>query len=417
MIKILIFIIIVVFFNGCDKSMVSKDEVIATNLEKGNFKTEVYNLYIEKQDYTLSKYEPDSNCYTGIYLEGKEGEFIKGFEDFTNTTSNIYLYNLMLGESFPLSWVLKCYSSFKTPFITIYPPDNKTKMFDRETIRNMAKEFGNLQIPMFVNLYPVSKEVYENYSEYISFFKDAKIYFDIYAPNVSFFWSIDQDYVYETKDLYPGDNYVDWVGINIFENIDSENKLNIVLQELDFFYRMYQDKKPIAISNLAISHFASTSYSYNIDDKIREIYRFYKIIPYKYPRIKMINYINYDNFKCKNKNNNNKQNYLITDNKKILKFYEEVVKDEIFSDNFSFTSGNRKFPQKIKTHIIVYSINEKLLIETKKIDLIKTKDINISEIEKINVDNKEYYDLDEVLRLLNLEKRLDKENNNIIIFS
>ena len=320
MIKIAI-ILLSLLLVGCDTKQ--KQDIVAVNLPKYNLEKNLYNLYV-KEEYQLKKYEPQNSSYLGMYIENTSGDFIKEFEDYTNTKPNVYLYRLKLGESYPMSWVLNCYSNMKMPFITILPPDDKEKFFDRELIKSMAKEFGNLHIPIFVNLYPVD-DILLDKTEYIKFFQDASGYFKLYAPNASLVFSLDKDFVYQVDKFYPGDSYVDWVGIDIYEDIKKDNNLDIMFKELDFIYDKFSKEKPIFL-NLGISHFGSLSYEYNIENKIEELRRYF-YLPKKYNRIKMINYQNYDTF---NTNKINKQNYLITDNKKILNSYTEYANNGIF---------------------------------------------------------------------------------------
>jgi beta-mannanase len=52
--------------------------------------------------------------------------------------------------------------------------------------------------------------------EYTAFFRSAREYFNRYASNAALVWSIDADSLHLMDRHYPGDDYVDWVGINIF---------------------------------------------------------------------------------------------------------------------------------------------------------------------------------------------------------
>ena len=405
--KIILSLMIGIFLVGCNKDI--EEDAVMVNVAKSNQNIELYNVYV-KEDYTLKKYEPEG-VYTGVFLEQTEGEFIKEFEEYTNVKNSIYMYSQKIDESYPLSWVLNCYSNLKTPFITILPSDDEKYIFDTKHLKNLAKDFGNLQIPMFVNIYPVDNSFIGKNTEYIKFLQDAKTYFNLYAPNVCLVFSIDKDLAYNVKDFYPGDNYVDWVGLNIYENIQEHNKLDIMFKELDFFYKSYAYKKPIFL-NLAISHFASTSYNYNIDDKIKELDRYFKYMPSKYERIKMINYINIDTFKTEKVN---KQNYLLTDNKKILNAYEDALNNDIFLDTVIFADNKRKIIQENKLNCLVYKINNNFFIDDRYFQLnnLKIEDIYLQNT--VEIDGKKYYNIENVLKNNNMKMVVDDLNKKVVL--
>ena len=405
--KIILSLMIGIFLVGCNKDI--EEDAVMVNVAKSNQNIELYNVYV-KEDYTLKKYEPEG-VYTGVFLEQTEGEFIKEFEEYTNVKNSIYMYSQKIDESYPLSWVLNCYSNLKTPFITILPSDDEKYIFDTKHLKNLAKDFGNLQIPMFVNIYPVDNSFIGKNTEYIKFLQDAKTYFNLYAPNVCLVFSIDKDLAYNVKDFYPGDNYVDWVGLNIYENIQEHNKLDIMFKELDFFYKSYAYKKPIFL-NIAISHFASTSYNYNIDDKIKELDRYFKYMPSKYERIKMINYINIDTFKTEKVN---KQNYLLTDNKKILNAYEDALNNDIFLDTVIFADNKRKIIQENKLNCLVYKINNNFFIDDRYFQLnnLKIEDIYLQNT--VEIDGKKYYNIENVLKNNNMKMVVDDLNKKVVL--
>lgn len=411
--KIISFFLVLILFTGCQAKQVSENNVTPVNLIENTSKTELYNLFLENDAYTLKKYEPTGNSYLGIFLNEKTDNFIKDFETQTNITNTIYLYNLKLGEEFPLSWVLNCYSNYKTPFITISPPLNITQTYDLEILEKMSKEFGKLNIPMFVNFYPLTEQLSVSPQTYKEFFKNAKTFFKINAPNVSFVWSIDSNFAYNLKMYYPGDEYVDWVGINIYEDVLKDDKLNIIFNELDAFYKAFQQTKPIAISNLAISHFSDKSFNYNIEKKIKELERFYSIIPNKYPRIKMINYINIDNFNIID-NTEKKQNYSISDNREILKTYKKLVEDNKFSTAVVLNQENRNFSEKIKTPFLVYKKDNSFFLEAKAIEYLGYQN-SIANFKQYYIDSKTLYSLDELIDNFSLKRVIDDKNKNIIL--
>lgn len=379
--------------------------------------TQIYNLYTQ-QDYTLEKFEHKDYIYSGIHLEQKTGSFINEFEEFTGINNNVYLNTMSITESFPLSWVLSCYANNKAPFITITPSNISNQddlnleddlhgvqqnkdFYNKQVLLDRAKEFGNLNIPMFVNLYPLTTDIFNtlnlsksNSQDYISFIQTASNYFNVYAPNVSLVWSIDYSRVYSAKDYYAGDNYINWVGLEIYEDINSQNNLEVMFNELDFFYNTFSNSKPIFI-NLAVSHFGDTSFTYNIGEKVDELNRFYITIPNIYSRLKMINYINLDMFKTSIPT---KQNYLITDNKKILQTYTQNIQQDLFAPQFIAFNTSEVITHTKKADVIIYKVDDNFYVPTSS-NLTNLFSINIdtSHIVPTIINNKQYFDFEQLL--------------------
>ncbi len=362
---------------------------------------EVYNVY-SYYNYSLEKFEPESTIYSGIHLEQDTGNFIKNFEDDNNIYHNLYLNEASLDESFLLSWVLSCYANSKVPFITISPPENQEDLYSKALLLERVKEFGALNIPIFVNFYPLTlstKDLADSTSvqDYISFIQVSSRYFNVYAPNVCFVWSVDYNLAYQSKDYYAGESYIDWVGLDIYENLNADNQLERMFNELDYFYNIYSSRSPIFI-NLKISHFGDGSYTYNITDKISELNRFYNDFIQKYPRLKMINYINQDLFKANSISSSSSsndaitpdvsssspQNYLVTDNQEILNVYKNNLAQNKFSKEFININYNTSYPISSlkKEEVVAYKFGQDFFKDSSLSSEYKPDDIIINNLQK-----------------------------------
>lgn len=415
--NLIIIFIILITLSGCNfKKVVDTKNVSSSNAT--NEQIDLYNVYTEIENYKPSKYEPKTNCYLGAYLSYKNStsNTIKDFENLTNTNHLIYGNALTLGDAFPLTWVLSCYSNGKVPLITILPK-NTNNPFDYSLLEQTAKNFGTLKIPIFVNFYQDPKNITKNEDSYIAFFKAAKAYFSIYAPNIALIWSVDSNNVIECIKYYPGDNYVDWVGINIFENLNSNGEINKTLTELDYFYNIYEEKKPIAITSLAISHFSNKTLNYEINKKIEELKRFYETIPQKYPRIKMINYFNYNGFN-KKKQTQFKENFLITDNQTILEEYSKLTNTKIFTKDIVINTEFSASKELKKEPFVVYEKDNEFFISEKNLSFFNNdKNFKTNLNNNIKFNNEIFYPLNDIIKLSNLISIIDYTNKKIMLNS
>lgn len=404
---------ILFLISGCNNKPIVKEEPkseVTSSLSP-------YNVYISSTDYSFNKYEPEEKIYSGIYLNFSENEknTIDEFEKDVTDANCIYSYYLKLDESFPLNFILACYSKGKTPFVTVLPPENSEYLFDSNLLLNLAKSLGTLNIPIFVNLYENPHLQNFNSTEYLKFFKNAKSYFKVYAPNVALVWSIDASNSYKISDYYPGDKFVDWVGINIYEVVSDDNKIEKFLTEIDYFYSYFQDKKPIAISSLGISHFSNKTLNYIVEEKTEELVRYFKNVAEKYPRIKLINYLNDANFKLNN--NDNINNFSINDIKKIVNIYISLTKSEFFTKTLNINTENISLENLKKLDFLLYLQDDLLLVLENNLDKfinsIKITSLYKDSLEKITISNKDYYNLNPVLENYNLN--IDKSNKNLVL--
>ena len=150
-------------------------------------------------------------------------------------------------------------------------------------------------------------QVFVNAFRYVSkFFKERN-------QNVAIVWSPNQvsNWYFDLDSYYPGDEYVDWVGMSSYatryfigdKNQPETNELvfktghssNPVIAVKDIVEK-YGDRKPIMISESGSSHYVYSTGENMHDFAMTRIRQYYSYLPMVYPQIKLIahfdNYIN-----------------------------------------------------------------------------------------------------------------------------
>lgn len=132
------------------------------------------------------------------------------------------------------------------------------------------------------------------------------------APNVAMVWT--PNYVGEaegppTGDYYPGDQWVDWVGINLYHNpyflgdptsrqmfadIYYQGKRTNPLDKVKPYYEEYSRRKPIMLAETGFGWANREPYEDHSAWAAGTLKRFYGYLPLLYPRIKAIAYFNVD---------------------------------------------------------------------------------------------------------------------------
>lgn len=121
------------------------------------------------------------------------------------------------------------------------------------------------------------------------------------APNVMMLWNVFTMPEYTIEEFYPGDEYVDYVGVNIYNVLYHNDKLEVnsdfedPFQLLDYVYNVYSARKPIVIGDFGATNYNVTDGLHHVDFAIEKITRMYKHIPHLYPRVKFIYYFDVNN--------------------------------------------------------------------------------------------------------------------------
>jgi len=346
--RILLLFVCLFIFSGCGavSDIVDAEEhreepyiaVISLDHSSG------FNLFTLKT-LESATFEPDAGVYIGAYILSCRivaGD-IGAFEVLTGKEHSFYTYFLKMGQPFPREWILDLIARMKTPNI-ILTPQNIERPFDRRLLREVAQSFGEINVPMFVHFFPVSHGASYDPERYISFFRTARQYFDYYAPNVALVWNIYADSLHLIERHYPGDDYVDWVGINLF--VDSQKTVEDIMAKLDFFHFHFQERKPIFISQLGISHFSSRNHAYHIAEASLVMEEVFRAVRTDYPRIKAINYMSFNGIDPVNMRQGI-YNFSVTDNDRMTRVYNESIRDDYFLSIIEPRARGELFAQRI----------------------------------------------------------------------
>lgn len=405
-----IFFACVLVLLGCGRRVSSNEDNMATETDLQHRIVETpYIGYLQKE-MGLSMYEPIRGTYLGAYvLSNPEiGYDIRKFEEAVDKDVAMELRYYQMGDLFPDKWLLECLANKKSPYIIISPKDLDL-LYDKDLLDETAKKFRNTySIPIFIEFYPGAKELGDA-ENYIDYFRLAKQAFNKYAPNAVLVWSSNMEDIYDSMIYYPGDEYVDWVGMNMFFPIYKDNeRYNVDLDKhLDYFYNMYQDKKPMMISGLAVSHYSNKDHSFYLDEAEEIINKIYSKIPNHYPRIKGVNYIDFDNIRNYPSNVGN-DNFRVSTEPKISQIYSDAIKGNDYLDSVEEAKERISYQWiKMRTPIYIYNNDLYILEDTLMYDweIDVTRDIREHEV---ILGGERYYNLDQLVSVLGYKYTINK---------
>lgn len=280
----------------------------------------------------LAKFEPESGLYIGIYSEQdpEMGNVFSKSESVYGKKHAIYLAYTQWGKPFPAQYAKNARAAEGALQIAFEPDDGLAEVVDGDYIRTWARAAKAAEIPIFLRF------ACEMNGDWVRWYGDPQTYIEKFrlvhrimseeAPNVAMVWSPNDVPRYSMAAYYPGDDAVDWVGISMYtepyENGDPNHPAlgASPVERLDEVYKLYADRKPIMISETAVSHYTHEDGQAWTEWALANLARLYEIMPKKYPRLKAITYFNVD---LNGRESNN--DYLLRNNEAVFAAYKTMI--------------------------------------------------------------------------------------------
>ena len=298
----------------------------------------------------LAKYEPLTGCYLGAYLDlepkiketfvdsnGGIRKLPKKFEDAVKKEHAMYFFYLGYGLDAPVDWLRKLSADGKYVQIALEPNQGLDFVQADDYLLKLADDLRRSGAKIFLRYASEMNGPWVNYhgdpEKYVEKWKLITGVMRDRAPNVAMVWCPYATPLAGVEDYYPGDEYVDWVGVNLYNvsyfNQDKSTPAKQVAPSdmLRGIYDLYSDRKPIMICEYATTHFSNVeqeSLGYFAANNILELYT---TIRTDFPKIKGIYYFSSNNLKLAHRRNNN---YSLLDNSQVLTAYRKVIQDPYF---------------------------------------------------------------------------------------
>ncbi|MCH4888466.1 hypothetical protein EZV73_12815 [Acidaminobacter sp. JC074] len=318
-----------------------------------------YYVEVDTKKEALEKYEPESGVYLGIYSENDK----KIGQDFS-LTKDVYgdhaMYILYQNWNQYISYGSKEYAidlklaeKMKDQGAGFHVAMNAMSGLDsvveNDWIIQWAKEAEALDMPIFLRFLGEMNGDWVPWNGNPELYKEKfKLVHDImdqYAPNVVMVWTpndvpVEDPNGIRIEDYYPGDEYVDWVGVNFYTDFynsgNTEGPNNMLanpLSKLDYVYDLYADKKPIMIGETGIAHFSIPNQMDLTTWANANLKKFYAQLPIKYPRVKAINYFSLNQANDNYLVGNRWSNYALSENEVIQETYKTLIDNPYYLGN------------------------------------------------------------------------------------
>ncbi|MEX2460693.1 MAG: glycosyl hydrolase [Paenibacillaceae bacterium] len=300
------------------------------------------------QYYHGAKYEPKLGAYIGAYAESdpgvhdaKDGNpfYITAFPELTGKQHAAYLLYVSWGLPFSTykSHIERAKKNNVALQIAFQPLKGLSEVADNEYLRTFAKDVKASGIPVFLRFANEMNgkwvEWYEkDPKKYIEKFRVVSKVFKEEADNVAMVWSPNFFPPDNLESYYPGDDYVDWVGVSMYNTYQPELdplKKNIdrtsFVQKFDHIYKTYSKKKPVFISEAGASYSDPKTGNDVTRWAMYQTEQFYASLPLLYPGVKGMFWFDTDKLEGANTNR-----YTLSKSTGMLDVYKKGIQNNFY---------------------------------------------------------------------------------------
>ncbi|MBV9468749.1 MAG: hypothetical protein JOZ57_05845, partial [Abitibacteriaceae bacterium] len=264
---------------------------------------------------------------------------VKDFTKLIGRPHTSYFTYIAYGKSAPLQWLQQCKDAGAIPQLA-WEPSSLNDVKDDEYLRNFAQACGALHWPIFLRYASEMNGAWTpwhgNPALYREKFRLVHQVFHRYAPQVATVWCVNSVPLETIASYYPGDDGCDWVGIDVYSvpfygnNPGTPGLQDSPLHWIDPIYKMYKDRKPIAICEYGASHMAAVDKVPRPEFAIEKMALLYEALPRFYPRIKMVSWFDVNALQHQVPGTPN--DYTLTDNRNVLAAYQHIIDSPYYLD-------------------------------------------------------------------------------------
>ncbi|MBI5833209.1 MAG: hypothetical protein HZB16_13010 [Armatimonadetes bacterium] len=287
----------------------------------------------------LARFEPPNGCYLGAFIEHDSrarGDFA-AFERIVGRRHACYINYAGYGRPFPSLWVEKVGAHGAAAHIAFEPNGGLDKIRDDTYLRGWAQAAGASGVPIFLRF---ASEMNGNWMAYCG---NPALYIEKWrlvarimreeAPNVALVWCPFSSPRDNIPAYYPGDDYVDWVGVNIYSVVyhngdrsqpaDGEDPREELLRSV---YDLYAARRPIMICEYAATSLCKVVGKPTTAFAVRKMTDLYSALPQRFPRVKCVQWFSWDAHASDMANND----YSLTTHAEVTKAYAALTASDYF---------------------------------------------------------------------------------------
>lgn len=302
-------------------------------------------LATQQNPVNLGKFEPSSGCILGAYIDldpnlkrtikmedGRVHKVPEEFEALTEKKHGMYFFYMGYGKPFPIAWVKHLAAQDRYVHVALEPNLGISQVQNDAYLLQLAKDMKASGAKIFLRFASEMNGPWVKYhgnpALYRQTFKLMSKVMHKHAPNVAMVWCPYFQPTREIPDYYPGDDAVDWVGVNMYsvtyfnQNAKTPGQHMKPRDMLRWMYDTYSYRKPLMICEYATTHFSALEDNAAVNFAVNNITELYSDLPKEFPRVKAINYFDTNNLELSHRLNND---YTVTGNSVVLEAYKRAI--------------------------------------------------------------------------------------------
>ncbi|MBI5832191.1 MAG: hypothetical protein HZB16_07770 [Armatimonadetes bacterium] len=286
----------------------------------------------------LAKFEPAAGCYIGANVESDprvRGDYPR-FGELTGRGHAIYFDYLHYGQRFPSAWAKRAAAVGAGIQIAWEPNRGLGEVADNAYLQTFARDAAAAGTPVWLRFASEMNGDWTAWSvspeRFKASWRTVAGVMKRLAPNVAMVWAPNALPETNITAYYPGDEWVDWVGVNFYAVHHHDNDIKVPADREDpsdlprFVYRTYAARKPIMVCETAATHFCRAC-GKDVTEFCRDrIGQLYGALPRRYPRIKAICWYDINNLTNNGARSERRtNNFSLTDSDRVLEAYRRQV--------------------------------------------------------------------------------------------
>ncbi|MBV6458878.1 MAG: hypothetical protein HONBIEJF_02017 [Fimbriimonadaceae bacterium] len=301
-------------------------------------------------NFTGALFEPPYGCYLGAYIDldpalkqtyhdqnDKYRRIPAEFESKVGRKHANYFFYLGYGRPVPMDWLKKLAGWGYDVHIALEPNDGLDAVKDDAFLNQFGKDLAASGARVFLRFASEMNGPWVKYNGnpplYVEKWRLLTTVIRRHAKNVAMLWCPYTTPRSTILPYYPGDEWVDWVGINLYNVTYYSMKWyqpgydDHPIDLLTWIYRRYAERKPIMICEYGAANYSALEDANVVPFAVECIRTLYSALPAKFPRVKCITYFNTNNLQLKHRRNND---YTVTKGDAVNEAYREAVADPYF---------------------------------------------------------------------------------------
>lgn len=246
--------------------------------------------------------------------------------------ASLFCY-LRYGQKFPFRWAERLREAGIIPHIA-WEPRSLAEVNDDATLSRFADALARFDAPIFIRF------AGEMNGEWTPYHGNPALYRQKFrlvhqvlarrAPKAAMIWCMNSVPEAGIEVYYPGDDAVDWVGVNLYNVLYFDNDRRRPADRvhpadlLQPIYSRYASRKPIALCEYAASHQAAVDPRPRPEIAITRLAQMYGALPRLFPRVKLVDWFDCNNLRHA-RPDRQLNDYSLTDDSNITSAYREAV--------------------------------------------------------------------------------------------